>query len=71
MTTHQLYDRVETLIDLPAIGLKAGALGTIVDHHPGGAFEVDFGPDAAGNLVMAGLEADQIAACPSVSPQAA
>ena len=59
-TTFQLYDRVETLIDLPAFGVKAGAIGTIVDVHPGGAFEVDFGLDASGDIVTAGLEASDI-----------
>lgn len=58
----QLYDRVESLVDLPAFGVKAGAVGTIVDTHPGGAFEVDFGLDASGNIVTAGLDASEIIA---------
>ena len=71
MTTYQLYDRVVSRVDLPAVGVKAGAIGTIVDRHPGGAFEVDFGLDPAGNIVSAGLEADQLESSPPVARQAA
>lgn len=62
MKNHRLYDRVESLVDLPAFGVEAGAVGTIVDVHPGGAFEVDFGLDKDGNIVSAGLSSDQITA---------
>ncbi len=71
MTIPQLHDRIATLVDLPALGLKAGAIGTIVDLHPGGAFEVDFGLDPAGDIVTAGLAPDQVTACPQSSRQAA
>lgn len=61
MTTFQIYDRVESLVGLPDFGVKLGAVGTIVDLHPGGAFEVDFGMDADGNIVSVGLEHNQLA----------
>jgi len=61
MTTFQIYDRVESLVDLLDFQVKRGAAGTIVDVHPGGAFEVDFGVDAQGNIVSAGLQAHQLA----------
>jgi len=71
MTTFQLYDRVVSRVDLPDFGVKAGAIGTVVDYHPGGAFEVDFGLDGDGNIVTAGLDADQLSPLPAVSTQAA
>jgi hypothetical protein len=60
MTNYKLYDTIETLVDLPAFGLKSGAVGTIVDLLPNDAFEVDFGVDDEGNIVTAGLYATQI-----------
>ncbi len=59
---HRMYDRVETLVDLPDFGVKAGAIGVIVDVHPNDAFEVDFGMDDEGNIVTAGLYDSQIVA---------
>lgn len=60
MTTLQIYDRVYALVDMPDFGVKRGAAGTIVDLHPGGAFEVDFGLDADGNIISIGVEPDQL-----------
>jgi hypothetical protein len=71
MTTFQLYDRVVSRVDLPDFGIQAGTMGTIVDLHPDDAFEVDFGLDADGNIVTAGLDADQLSPLPAVSTQAA
>ncbi len=37
-----LFDVIELTVDIPERGLRAGMQGTIVEHHPGNAYEVDF-----------------------------
>ncbi|HEV7651757.1 MAG TPA: DUF4926 domain-containing protein [Actinophytocola sp.] len=58
-----LYDVVELAVDLPDEGLRAGAVGTIVDDYAGsGEFEVEFTDDAGRTLALTALRADQLRA---------
>lgn len=42
MARAKLLDVVALLVDLPEEGLVRGQVGTIVECHPDGAFEVEF-----------------------------
>jgi len=42
MNTIQLLDVVALTTDLPSHGLVAGEIGTVVEVHPKGGFEVEF-----------------------------
>lgn len=55
----KLFDVVELTVDLPEDGLKAGAVGTIVDEYPD-AFEVEFNDDEGGLLALTAVKADQL-----------
>jgi hypothetical protein len=61
MEFHEL-DVVTLADDIPEDGLKAGAIGTIVDvfHKPKTAYEVEFSADDGVTITMATLTADQI-----------
>lgn len=56
-----LYDVVELAVDLPAEGLRAGAIGTIVDDYAGTAeYEVEFTDDDGRTVALTALRADQL-----------
>jgi len=61
MEFHEL-DVVTLVDDIPEDGLKAGAVGTIVDvfRSPRTAYEVEFSDDDGVTIAMAALTADQI-----------
>lgn len=61
-----LYQTVVSRVDLPDVGVKAGALGAIIDTYPDGACEVEFDPDADDNLITVALSPDQIEAAPLI-----
>jgi uncharacterized protein DUF4926 len=58
-----LYDVVELAVDLPDEGLRAGAVGTIVDDYAGSdEFEVEFADESGRTLALTALRADQLRA---------
>jgi uncharacterized protein DUF4926 len=56
-----LFDVVELAVDLPEEGLRAGAVGTIVDDYAGSAaFEVEFTDGDGRTLALSTLRAGQL-----------
>jgi len=59
----KLYDVVELAVDVPADGLVAGAVGTIVDEYAGtDSYEVEFTDDDGTTIALTALRADQLRA---------
>ena len=58
----ELYDVVELMTDLPAEGLTAGSVGTVVHifHEPNLAYEVEFADDEGKTLAMVALTPDHL-----------
>lgn len=58
--TIKLYDRVTSLVDIPAAGVAARKPGVVIDIYPDGSFDVEFEPDSDQNLVVAAMTEDQV-----------
>lgn len=60
----ELYDVVEPTVDLPGEGLKAGAVGTIIEvyRNPDLAYEVEFSDGEGRTLPMLALGAQHLTA---------
>ncbi len=59
----ELYDVVELAVDLPEDGLRAGAVGTIVDAYAGSdEFEVEFTDDDGRTVALTAVRGDQLRA---------
>ena len=58
----ELYDVVELTTDLPAEGLPAGSVGTVVHifHEPDLAYEVEFADDDGRTIAMVPLTPDKL-----------
>jgi hypothetical protein len=58
----ELFDLVSLIADLPAEGLAAGAVGTVVHIHefPQPAYEVEFADDQGQSTVVTTLRPDQV-----------
>lgn len=57
----KLHDVVELAVDLPDEGLRAGAIGAIVDEYADSAsFEVEFTDDDGRTVALTALRADQL-----------
>jgi hypothetical protein len=54
-----LLDVIELTVDIPEQGLRVGAQGTIVECHPGDAYEVEFTNEAGETLTLLALRPDQ------------
>jgi len=54
-----LFDVIELAVDLPERGLRAGMQGTIVESHPGDAYEVEFTDELGETLDLLALRPDQ------------
>jgi len=54
-----LFDVIELTVDIPARGLRAGTQGTIVERHPGDAYEVEVSNEAGETVDLVALRADQ------------
>jgi hypothetical protein len=59
MIQPELLDVVELLVELPELGLRSGAQGTIVHCYPDNAYEVEFINDEGETLALHALTADQ------------
>jgi hypothetical protein len=57
----KLYDVVELAVDLPDDGLRAGAIGTIVDEYPE-SYEVEFADDDGRTIALTALRPEQLRA---------
>lgn len=56
-----LYQVVELAVDLPHEGLRAGAVGTIVDDYLGSLeYEVEFTDDEGRTVALTALRPDQL-----------
>ncbi len=65
MTSPSLFERVVLLRDLPAEGLRAGDVGTIVERHPASdhaseGYEVEFFAANGETVAVASVPADAI-----------
>ena len=58
----QLFDLVRLVVDLPAEGLTAGKVGTVVEvfEHPATAYEVEFADDDGRTVAELALLPTQI-----------
>ena len=58
----ELFDLVSLIADLPAEGLTAGTVGTVVHIHdlPEPAYEVEFADDQGRTTVVTTLRPDQV-----------
>jgi len=57
----KLYDVVELVVDLPGDGLRAGAIGTIVDEYTDPrAYEVEFADDDGATIALTALRPEQL-----------
>ena len=54
-----LFDVVELTMDIPEQGLRAGMRGTIVECHPGDAYEVEFTNELGETLEFLALRPNQ------------
>jgi len=54
-----LCDVIELAVDLPERGLRAGMQGTIVESHPGDAYEVEFNDELGETMDLLALRPDQ------------
>ena len=54
-----LLDVIELTVDIPERGLRAGRQGTIVECHPGDAYEVEFTNELGETLDLLALRPDQ------------
>ncbi len=64
----KIFETVKTVVDVPALGLSAGAMGAIIDVYsePSPAYEVEFfdsDNQVVGNISM---KLDQVVAMPKV-----
>jgi hypothetical protein len=62
--TFKQFETVYTLVDVPAVGVKAGQPGTILDIYEDGTLEIEFDQDSDGNLVTISLGLNQVSAAP-------
>ena len=54
-----LLDVVELIMDIPEQELRAGMQGTIVESHPGDAYEVEFTNEVGETIGLLALRPDQ------------
>jgi len=54
-----LFDVIELTVDIPERGLWSGMQGTIVECHPGDAYEVEFTNELGETLDLLALRPDQ------------
>lgn len=54
-----LFDVIELTMDIPERGLRAGMQGTIVECHPGDAYEVELTNELGETLALLALRPDQ------------
>lgn len=54
-----LFDVIELITDIPERGLRVGMQGTIVECHPGDAYEVEFTNELGETLDLLALRPDQ------------
>jgi len=54
-----LFDVIELMVDVPEQGLRAGMQGTIVECHPGDAYEVEFTNELGETFAFLALRPDQ------------
>ena len=54
-----LFDVIELTTDIPERGLRAGMQGTIVECHPGDAYEVEFTNELGETLDLLALRPDK------------
>lgn len=54
-----LLDVVELTVDIPERGLRAGMQGTVVECHPGDAYEVEFTNESGETLDFLALRPEQ------------
>ena len=59
MTSPELFDVVELLVDLPEFNLRAGVQGTIVESYQDNNYEIDFSNSEGETLVLCTLSAQQ------------
>ncbi len=69
--TFKLHDHVMALCELPAIGVRAGARGVVIEVYADDSVDVEFEPDAQQNLVIAALRPEQLRPVPSPARLAA
>jgi hypothetical protein len=55
----ELFDVIELTMDIPERELYAGMQGTIVEHHGGDAYEVEFTDESGETLALLALRSDQ------------
>ena len=54
-----LFDVVELIVDIPERRLRAGTRGTIIECHPGDAYEIEFTDGTGETLDFLALRPDQ------------
>ncbi|RZS53011.1 DUF4926 domain-containing protein [Sphaerotilus mobilis] len=59
--TIQLHDHVVARVDVPEVGVRAGAAGVVIEVYPDGSFDVEFAPDVDENLVIASMTSGELA----------
>ena len=58
--SYKVLDVVKTRIDLPADGIAAGTVGTVVDLYADGELEVEFANDRGETLALVAMAPDQL-----------
>ncbi len=54
------FDVIETIVDFPEYGIRAGGIGTIVDVYPDGELEVEFADKAGETVAIFAVAREQI-----------